>query len=288
MADHTDTRRAAALVTVPTLVLLFLFVVPIVAMLVFGFREGTFGPSRDVFTLEHFRDFLADRDVQRLLWRSTQIALAVTVAAVVFSYPVAYYLAFTAGRKRLVLMVIMLLPAMTSYLIRVLAWKVILGPDGPLNSVMQTLGITDEALPNLLYNRTAVVATLVYVWIPFAALPLFASLSQIPRSLHEAAADLGSGRVTTFLRVTLPLSVTGIVAAAVFVFIPTLGEWVTPMLIGGSKGVMYGNIIQDKFVRALNWPVGAVMSIAMMLLMVVVVGLPYAVWKLRARRVRPS
>lgn len=277
-------RRVLGLVTVPTVVLLLVFVLPMIAMLLFGFREGTFGEARDTFTLQNFREFLGDTDVHRLLWRSTVTAAMVTGVAVVLAYPVAYYLAFRAGAKRMTLMILMILPAMTSYLLRVLAWKVILSPEGPVLAALTWFGIDKESLPSLLYNRTAVIVTLVYVWIPFASLPIFASLSRIDTSLHEASADLGGGRIQTFLRVTLPLSLPGVAAAVFFVFIPTLGEWVTPMIIGGVRGVLYGNIIQDEFVRGLNWPAGSVMSIAMIVLMAIIVTIPLIVWRIMRRR----
>ncbi len=157
------------------------------------------------------------------------------------------------------------MPTWTSYLLRVFAWRLILGSSGLLNSFLLFTGLVEEAAPILLYSRSAVVITLIYVWVPFVALPIFAALDRIDRSLQEAAADLGCRPWQTFLRVTLPLSLPGVVAGFFFALIPTLGEYVTPLLVGGGRGAMYGNLIQDQFLRALNWPMGSVMSIAMLI-----------------------
>jgi spermidine/putrescine transport system permease protein len=180
------------------------------------------------------------------------------------AFPVAYYLAFHAGSKRFSLLTLLLVPAWTSYLLRVLAWKIMLSSGGVFNAALLALGLVEEAKPILLYTRGAVIITLVYVWIPFVALPIYSALQRIDPSLLEAAADLGSPPWRTFLKVTLPLSLPGVLAGFFIVFIPTLGEWVTPMLVGGVSGSMYGNVIQDQFVRALNWPVGSLMSLVML------------------------
>jgi spermidine/putrescine transport system permease protein len=181
-------------------------------------------------------------------------------------------------------MLLLILPAMTSYLLRVMAWKIILGPEGALSSLLQWIGFGESTLPGLLYNRQAVIVTLVYVWIPFVALPVYASLSRIDTSLLEAAGDLGCPGWEAFLRVTLPLSTPGVIVGFFFVFIPTLGEWVTPVLVGGTGGIMYGNIIQDEFVNAFNWPAGSVMSIAMLLEMAVFIAVGLVLYKVWRRR----
>jgi spermidine/putrescine transport system permease protein len=258
-------KRIAILMGPPTLFLLFLFVLPLAIMAVYTFRAGTFGLAREVFTLDNYREFLGNPSYTRLLWRSTVVAFIVSVLSVALAYPLAYYLAFRAGSRKVILLTILIVPAWTSYLLRILAWRLILGSNGVLNSVLLTLGIIDEASPILLYSMTAVVITLTYVWIPFVALPIFASLERINRSVLEAAADLGCAPWQAFLRVTLPLSMPGVLGGFFFVFIPTLGEYVTPLLVGGARGIMYGNLIQDQFVRALNWPLGSIMSLAMLL-----------------------
>lgn len=261
--------RIAALMSPPALSLALFFLLPMAIMALFSFRAGTFPPERDVFTLEHYQDYLGNLPFHRLLLQSAIVAFATSILSIIFAYPIAYFLAFRAGPARLTLLTILIVPAWTSYLLRILAWKLILGSNGVLNSLLLSTGLITESAPILLYSRTAVIVTLVYVWIPFVALPIFSALQRIDRHLFEAAADLGCPAWETFLRVTLPLSLPGVAAGFFFVFIPTLGEWVTPTLVGGVQGVMFGNLIQDQFVRALNWPLGSLMSLVMLALMLI-------------------
>jgi len=261
--------RIAALMMPPALFLVVLFLLPLAVMVLFSFRAGSFGPESEIFTLQNYRDFLGNTALHRLLWRSTGIAFLVSLYSVVLAYPIAYFLVFEAGRARLTLLTIIIVPAWVSYLLRVLTWKVILGSNGMLSSFLQWAGLANEAVPVLLYSRSAVVITLVYVWIPFVALPIFAALERVDRGLLEAAADLGSTNWQAFLRITLPLSLPGVIAGFLFVFIPTVGEYVTPALVGGTQGLMYGNLIWSQFLAALNWPMGSLMSLAMLLVVLV-------------------
>ena len=266
-------KRIAVLMGPPALFLLFLFVLPLAIMAVFTFRAGSFGAQREVFTLDNYREFLANPSYLRLLWRSTGIAFIVSALSVALAYPLAYFIAFRVGSRKVILLTILIIPAWTSYLLRILAWRLILGSNGVLNSILLALGLIDEATPILLYSMTAVTITLTYVWIPFVALPIFASLERINRSVLEAAADLGCAPWQAFLRITLPLSMPGGLGGFFFAFIPTLGEYVTPLLVGGAKGVMYGNLIQDQFLRGLNWPLVSIMSLAMLLVALVLMAL---------------
>lgn len=259
--------RILALMVPPALMLMLFFVVPMVSMAGFSFRAGSFGAQRQVFTLEHYREFLANRPFQRLLLKSTLVALETSVLCILLAYPVSYFLSFRAGERRAMLLTAILVPSWTSFLLRVLAWKLILGSEGLLSSLLQYIGLISEPRPILLYSQTAVIVTLVYSWLPFVALPIFAALERIDRRLLEAAADLGCAPWQAFLRVTLPLSLPGVAAGFFFVFIPTLGEWVTPALVGGVDGIMYGNMIQSQFGQALNWPMGALMSLVMLVAM---------------------
>ncbi len=265
--------RVLILMTPSVLFLGLLFLLPLGVMALFSFRAGSFGAEREIFTLVHYQQFLADTTMQRLLWRSVVLSIWVSFYTVVLAYPIAYFLAFQAGEMKFTYLSILVVPAWVSYLLRVLSWKVILGSNGVLASLLELVGINIES-SLLLYSSNAVVVTLVYVWIPFVALPIFAALERIDKSLLEAAADLGCSRWEAFLRVTLPLSLPGVIAGFLFVFIPTVGEYVTPAMVGGPSGVMFGNIILDQFLRALNWPMGALMS----LVMLVVVLLPLAIF----------
>lgn len=270
--NEMESRSRITILMLPPVAWLFIFfVVPLGIMALFSFRAGSFGAAREQFTLAHYQQFFASPAYLNLLGQSAWIAFLTAVIAVVLSYPLAYYLSFRAGEMRVTLLTILIVPAWTSFLLRILAWKLILGSGGLLNSLLLSLNLIEEASPLLIYSRAAVVVTLVYVWIPFATLPVFSALERVDRRLLEAAADLGCPPWQAFLRVTLPLSLPGVLAAFFFVFIPTLGEWVTPALVGGAQGIMYGNLIQDQFVRALNWPLGAVLSLVLMALVLALI-----------------
>lgn len=264
-------RRGAAwfLVAPPLLWLMLFFVVPLALIAAFSIRAGSgaVGPSAAwAFSLEHYQDVLSTPAFLRLLGVSIVVALGVAGLATILAYPVAYFLAFRAGARAPLYLTLLLVPFAVSYLLRVMAWKLMLGPEGGINSFLAMLGLTDEPLELLLYSRPAVIVTLVYVWIPFATLPIYAAMQRIERGQLEAAADLGAGPWTRFARVTVPLSLPGATAAFFMVFIPTVGEYVTPALVGGPGGIMYGNIIQGFFTRSANWPVGSAMAMLMLTL----------------------
>jgi spermidine/putrescine transport system permease protein len=254
------------LVTPPAIWLALFFLIPLVLIAVISLRPDLRGGVLVPFapTLEHFRALLEKPAYLRLFGTSIGMALAVAAAATVLAFPVAYFLRFRAGRRAGLFLVLLLIPFWTSFLLRVMAWKVMLGSNGVINSFLLSIGLTTEPLEFLLYNRSAVIVTLIYVWIPFVALPILAGLQRIEPNLLEAAADLGSTPGQRFWRVTLPLSLPGVLAGFFMCFIPTVGEYVTPLLVGGSAGSMYGNLIQDFFTKAANWPMGAAMSLVML------------------------
>ena len=201
----------------------------------------------------------------KILWKSIRISGAVTLATVLLAYPMAYFIAFRVKKSKLVWLILITVPFWTSYLLRVFAWKIILGYNGVINSGLIGLGLIDEPLTFLLHNPTAVVITLAHAWAPIAILPIYVSLEKLDRSLLEAARDLGEGAVMTFVRVTLPLSMPGVIASSLLVFIPTVGDYVTPKLVGGTTGIMIGNIIQSLYGRGQNWPLGAALAVISML-----------------------
>ncbi len=263
------TRRATfwALYLPPLLWLGVFFVLPLVVMAAFSFRADLRGGILQWWTptLKQYAQLVEVGSYWRLLGISALMALGVAVWATALAYPVAYFLAFRAGLRAGTYLVLLLVPFWTSYLLRVMAWKIMLGSEGVINSFLQYLGLTAEPIPLLLYNRSAVILTLIYVWVPFAALPILAGLQRIEPALFEAAADLGAPPFRRFWRITLPLSLPGVLAAFFMVFIPTVGEYVTPLLVGGSRGSMYGNIVQDFFTKAANWPFGSALSMIMLL-----------------------
>ena len=276
------------LVGPPLVWLALLFVAPLILIVAFSLRpESGVVNAADPWnpSLVQYGKVLGTPAFLRLLGVSALMALGIAVAATILAYPLAYFLAFRARTRATLFLALLLVPFAASYLLRIMAWKLVLGPAGAVNSLLSSAGLISEPLDLLLYSRGAVVITLVYVWIPFAALPILASLQRIERSQLEAAADLGAGPWTRFRRVTLPLSLPGTLAAFFMVFIPTIGEYVTPTLIGGTGGIMYGNLIQDFFGRAGNWPLGA--ALAMVMLILTVVGVLIALRAVDLRQVAP-
>ena len=262
-----DRRATFWLIYLPPVFWLTVFLVlPVLVMAIFSFRADMRGELFQAWTptIRQYASIAATGSYWRLLGISALTALWIGFSAVILAYPLAYFLAFHAGARLGLYLVLLLIPFWTSYLLRVMAWKILLGTEGVINSFMIYVGLIQEPLTALLYNRTAVVLTLIYVWIPFAALPILAALQRIDHALYEAAADLGARPYHQFVRVTLPLSAPGVLAAFFMVFIPTIGEYVTPLLVGGSRGFLYGNIIQDFFTKAANWPLGSALSMIML------------------------
>ena len=200
-----------------------------------------------------------------LLLKSLAISLVATLAVLLVAYPMAYFLAFRVKRYKVLWLILITIPFWTSYLLRVFAWKIVLGFNGAINSGLISLGLIDKPLDFLLYNPFAVIITLIHAWVTFAILPIYVSLEKVDRTLLEAATDLGDDRWVRFRRITFPLSLPGVIAAALLVFIPTVGDYVTPTLVGGPGGTMIGNSIQTLFFKQDNAPLGAAVSIVMML-----------------------
>jgi spermidine/putrescine transport system permease protein len=267
----------------PLIWLLLFFVAPLILMIGVSLRPDMRGDLLDLSSagMTQYASVLGNGPYMRLLGTSVGMAFGVALMAVLLAFPVAYFLAFRAGPRAGLFLILLLVPFWTSYLLRVMSWKLMLGSSGAINSLLVWTDVVDQPLNALLYNRGAVVITLVYVWIPFATLPIYASLLRIDRSLFDAAADLGARPATRLLRVTLPLSLAGLLAAFFIVFIPTVGEYVTPLLVGGSSGSMYGNIIQDFFTKAVNWPLGSALAVVMLILTMALVAVAVRVVDLR-------
>ena len=219
-----------------------------------------------------------------LMLKSLVMSLSATVAVILLAYPMAYFLAFHVTRHRFLWIILLTIPFWTSYLLRVFAWRIVLGFNGAVNTALKSLGIIDQPLEFLLYNPVAVTITLAHAWVAFAVLPIYVSLEKIDRSLLEAAADLGDSAWQRFWRVTLPLSAPGTIGASLLVFIPTVGDYVTPTLVGGPGGTMIGNLIQELFLRRNDAPLGAAVAIVMMLIIAVIVTI--FLWFVGYRRMR--
>src|SRR5947209_12273740 len=255
---------APSLLGLPLAWLAVFFVLPIAIVAAYSFDVYSLNPGPHSFTLGAWRSFVHDPVYLKLFWKSVKMSLTVSAIIVVLAYPLAYYLALSGTKRKYILLLLLIAPFLTSYLLRVLAWKVILGDQGVINTFLFWTGVRSPGHPisQLLYSRFAVMLVLGYIWLPFVALPIFVSLESLDRRLLEAASDLGASRLQAFRRVTLPLSLPGIVAAFLFVFIPTLGEFVTPSLVGAASGCMYGNQLHDLFGTGFpDWETGSVLAI---------------------------
>jgi spermidine/putrescine transport system permease protein len=249
--------------------LILLMVVPCALILVMSFFErGIYGGvDWSVFTLENFSR-AADPLYLSIFWSSARIALIATLVSLFVSYPAAYAIAKADSRHQTALLFLATLPFWTNYLIRTYAWIVLLNPAGLINGLLVRLGLIAEPLP-LLYNEFAVILGLVYNYTPFVILAIYSALHRLDPSLAEASRDLGAGAWTTFLRITLPLTASGVAAGATFVFVLSIGNFVTPDLLGGGKFQMAGNLIYDQFLSARDWPFGSALSAILIAIMLV-------------------
>jgi spermidine/putrescine transport system permease protein len=223
------------------------------------------------FSFDNLWSALTDPLTRLVLLRSIVLSAIVTIATVVLAFPVAYFLAFRASRWRHLLLFLVTLPFWTSYLLRVFAWKIVLAYNGVLNSALMQLGVIDTPLNGLLNTPSTVVVTLAHAYAAFAVLPLYICLQGLPKNLFEAAADLGARPYQGFFRVVLPLSVPGVLSAALVVFVPTVGDYVTPALVGGPNSSMIGTLIQAQFGKANDWPAGAALAVISMIAIAIVV-----------------
>jgi spermidine/putrescine transport system permease protein len=250
----------------PALALLILaLATPLIVLVGLSLWTKTGGVLDRSISLGNYEAILDKSLYFKVLFRSLRISAIVAFVTVLLAYPAAYFIAFRVHNRKIMWLILITLPFWTSYLLRVFAWKLILGFNGLVNSGLIFVGIIDAPLEFILYNETAVVITLAHAWAAFAILPIYVSLEKIDRSLIEASNDLGEGPVVTFFRVTLPLSLPGVVAAFLLVFIPTVGDYVTPKLVGGTSGLMIGNLIQTAFGRGNDWPLGAALSVFAMI-----------------------
>lgn len=283
---RSESARGLTLLSPTLLVILMALMVPLIILLTLSFWKQEYVNIIRTFSLDNYFAFFQKKIYYLILYRSIKISALVTLVTVLLAYPLAYFIAFHIQRNKIIWIILVTIPFWTSYLLRVFSWKVILGYNGVINSGLISLGIITEPLEFLLYNPNSVVITLAHAWAAVAILPIYVSLEKIDRSLIEASRDLGENAVMTFFRVTLPLSLPGVIAASLLVFIPTVGDYVTPALVGGTRGLMIGNIIQSMFGKALNWPMGAALSIISMLTVTAVVCVFLGCMQLIRKRVR--
>ena len=263
-------RAYKAAVAIPPLAWVAVFLLtPYVLMFCYSFWSVS--PNQTIvhaWNLQNYRELAGKSVYPQTLFRSMWIAARVTLLSLLLGYPLAYYLSFRAGKHKDLLYQLVIIPLWVSYLVRAYAWKTILGSDGVLNTLLQYVHVTQHPLDFLLYSPFAVVLTLTHIYTPFTFLPIYASLEHIPRNLVEASHDLGASPLQTFWRVIFPLSIPGVLAGATFAFVLSLGDFLAPLLLGGPSGIMISNIVVSLFGAAYNWPLGAAISLCMLILVV--------------------
>jgi spermidine/putrescine transport system permease protein len=261
-------RAYKSAVTIPPLLWVTAFLLVPYALL-FCYSFWSVSPQQTIihnWNLQNYLQLVRNPIYLSVLFRSMRIAGAVTLFALLLGYPLAYLLSFHAVKRKDLLYQLVIIPLWASYLVRGYAWKTILGSDGVLNGLLQYLHITRHPVEFFLYSPFAVVLTLTHIYTPFTFLPIYASLEHVPRNLVEASHDLGASPWSTFRRVILPLSLPGVLAGVTFAFVLTLGDFLAPLLVGGASGIMISNIVVSLFGAAYNWPLGAAISLCMLLL----------------------
>ncbi len=249
--------------------LTFLAMPLLLVILVSFFKRGTYGDINFVFTFENYIRMM-DPLYLKILWVSLVISLATTVLCLLFGYPFAYFIARAPKKFRLLLLMLIIVPFWTNSLVRTYAWIILLRTEGVINTYLIQLGLIDQPL-TMLYNQGSVLVGLVYTLFPFMILPLYASIEKLDSSYLEAASDLGAAPWQSFLRVTLPLTMPGIIAGSLLVFIPTLGYFFIPDLMGGSKTMLISNLIKNQFLTARDWPFGSALSIVLIVITLVLI-----------------
>ncbi|PWW04047.1 ABC-type spermidine/putrescine transport system permease subunit I [Hoeflea marina] len=283
---ESDEARGLALISPTLLYAIALLLLPVMIVILYSFWSQDYLTIDRTFTLKNYQEALFQPIYRDLFLRSLSISLVVSVTTVLMAYPIAWYISFHGGRNKNLWLFLVTIPFLTSYLLRVLSWKVILGYEGVLNTGLMASGLIHEPITSLLYNSNAVVITLVHSWVAFAILPIYVSLEKIDRSLIEAGRDLGDTALQSLIRVVLPLSLPGVISAFLIVMIPTVGDYVTPKLVGGKDGVMIATAIQVNFGRAANWPLGAALSVTTMVLVSAAAGMIVLGFRALVRSVR--
>ncbi|HEX6506924.1 MAG TPA: ABC transporter permease [Chloroflexota bacterium] len=258
----------ALVLGVPLIWILALYLVPLVFLLLYSFWQVVGFNVEAQWTLSNYQQIFADPVWFQVLFRTVVMATLVTLSAIVLALPLAYFLVQYTSRWRNLLYLAVLVPLWSSYLVRVFAWKTILGSDGVLNTFLIDVHVINQPVEAFLYSNYAVYITLLHVWLPYMVLPVYAAIERIPRSLLEASGDLGARGWQTMARVVWPLAFPGIMAGSIFVFSLTMGDFITPQLMGnGSQFV--GNVVADQFGTAFNYPFGAALSVLPLIVLAV-------------------
>lgn len=269
------TCRYKATVSIPPLLWIIVFLlIPYAMLFCFSFwRVSLLQTIVHDWNLGNYREILRNPMYSAVFFRSALIATAVTTAAVLLAYPLAYFLSFRVARRKDLLYQLVVIPLWVSYLVRGYAWKTILGTDGVLNGFLQYFHVVHHPVEILLYSPFAVVIMLTHIYTPFVFLPVYAALEHVPRNLVEASLDLGASPLRTFWRIIFPLSLPGLLAGVTFAFVLSLGDFLAPLLVGGPSGIMISNIVVSLFGSAYNWPLGAAVSLCMLIVVLALLSL---------------
>jgi len=265
-AFEAQKRRRGFLMALPAYAyLVIFFAIPLLIVVVYSFatRNRFGGTDLSGWNVDSY-ERLGEPIVRDILFRSLWLALLTTFICLVVAYPFAYYMSTRRESVRNLMLVFVMIPFWTNFLVRNYAWRVILGNDGPFTQVTETIGIGEV---ELLFSQSAVVLGLVYGFLPFMILPLYAAIERIDGALLEASRDLYASGTQSFRHVLLPLSMPGVVAGSILVFVPSLGAYVTPEILGGAKTTLLGSYIVTQFLTARNWPFGAALSFVLMAVM---------------------
>lgn len=283
---RSDAAKGYLLLSPVMIAMIGLLAAPLALLALYSFWTQTGLQIDTTLTVDRYQEVFAKQSYIDIFLRSVGMSGIVTLVTVGLAYPMAYYVAFGVKKYKFVWLILLTIPFWTSYLLRAFSWKVILGYNGVINSGLMSAGLIEQPLEFLLYNQTSVVLTLAHAYAAFAILPIYVSLEKIDRTLLEAAADLGDGAWARFWRVTFPLSLPGVIGAAVLIFVPTTGDYVTPALVGGPTGQMIANIIQVQFLKIGDWPLGSALAISAMAGVAILVVLTVSALQLAVRQIR--
>lgn len=256
-----------------TVWMLALVVIPLGYTFVMSFYSVANMQIVKVFTAKNYLLFFTDPMYSAILLKSMLVSLIIAIIAIFAAYPLAYMVSFRVQRGKQLLFMLSIIPLWVSYLVRIIAWRTILGNKGVINSALLALGLIQEPLSFLLYNRFAIAITLTYICIPFVFIPVYTALEKIPRNILEASNDLGANELRSFVNIVLPLSLPGLVTGFIFAFIIALGDYIIPIQLGGTQGMMFGNLIWSQFGFAFNWPFGAALGFILLAISVAILTL---------------
>jgi spermidine/putrescine transport system permease protein len=269
--NSAEARAGWTLIAPPAIYAMLLLAAPLATVLIYSVLTGDNGKVGLPATLANYGEILTKPQYRAVMERSLMVSILVTMTTVLLAYPIAYFVSFhVAPSKKSLWLFLITIPFWTSYIIRVSLWRTILGYDGIIDSSLISMGVMDTQLNILSSGVTSIIITLSHAYAPFAVLPIFVSLEKVDRALLEAGQDLGETRWTTFLRVTLPLSMPGVIAAVLIVFIPTVGDYVTPELIGGGKTPMVANFIESQMLKQRDQAMGSALAVTAMVIVGIV------------------